>query len=64
KGETLGNPGILREMKGWRSTHLDSRIDLGKIKKAFQKDFKSIKNQQVYLKNLQQTTNSQNELQY
>ncbi|RTK65383.1 hypothetical protein DRJ81_15725, partial [Enterococcus faecalis] len=29
------------------------KADLGKIKKAFRKDFESMKNQQIYLKNLQ-----------
>lgn len=30
-----------------------TKADLGKIKKAFRKDFESAKNQQIYLKNLQ-----------
>ncbi|GMG66732.1 MobP2 family relaxase [Tetragenococcus halophilus] len=64
KDETLNKTGILHGMEGGYAKHLEDRIDLGKIKKAFQKDFKSIKNQQVYLKNLQQTTTSQNELRY
>ncbi|EME3504245.1 hypothetical protein UL360_002680, partial [Enterococcus faecium] len=45
---------LMEKQSQKRSSIHSKNIDLSKVKKAFRKDFQSIKNQQIYLKNMRE----------